>query len=219
MMHAPTSLGVTAAAGAGNHFIIQLVTTLCILSQTANITNAKPVAASDEVSTKNQEVANYNASSSSVTGSGSSLSLSSTLESSATRMPPAQEVGQLSKGARPAPPAFGVAASVRRKDAKKLEKAEKEVIDVIVTQGRGSESRSSGCRHNGLEYQDGQAVKAAETHPCDRCQCQTGKLTCYWLQCGGAPSFDCVPLFVPGACCPVYSCQSADDDFSSSVST
>ena len=39
-------------------------------------------------------------------------------------------------------------------------------------------------------------------HPCDHCQCRNGKISCYWQVCDGSPDFNCVPLFVPGTCCP-----------------
>lgn len=61
------------------------------------------------------------------------------------------------------------------------------------------------CHHNGAVYESGQMV--ATNHPCDRCTCREGKVFCYWQQCDGSPDYGCVPLFVPGSCCPVYSCE------------
>ena len=49
-------------------------------------------------------------------------------------------------------------------------------------------------------------------HPCDHCQCRNGKISCYWQVCDGSPDFNCVPLFVPGTCCPVYSCGGTGND-------
>merc|ERR1712083_749043 len=60
------------------------------------------------------------------------------------------------------------------------------------------------CHHNGSIYEHGEAL--VTDHPCDHCQCRNGKISCYWQVCDGSPDFNCVPLFVPGTCCPVYSC-------------
>jgi len=62
----------------------------------------------------------------------------------------------------------------------------------------------ASCHHNGSKYDHGEAL--VTDHPCDHCQCRNGKISCYWQVCDGSPDFNCVPLFVPGTCCPVYSC-------------
>ena len=48
-------------------------------------------------------------------------------------------------------------------------------------------------------------------HPCDQCTCRSGKLSCFWKVCDGSPDFNCVPLFVPGNCCPIYTCNKNSD--------
>jgi len=62
----------------------------------------------------------------------------------------------------------------------------------------------AACHHNGSSYDHGESL--VTDHPCDHCQCRNGKISCYWQVCDGSPDFNCVPLFVPGTCCPVYSC-------------
>jgi len=66
------------------------------------------------------------------------------------------------------------------------------------------------CHHNGSTYDHGEAL--VTDHPCDHCQCRNGKISCYWQVCDGSPDFNCVPLFVPGTCCPVYSCGGTGND-------
>merc|ERR1711963_249944 len=66
------------------------------------------------------------------------------------------------------------------------------------------------CHHNGPTYDHGDTL--VTDHPCDHCQCRNGKVSCYWQVCDGSPDFNCVPLFVPGTCCPVYSCGGVGND-------
>lgn len=61
------------------------------------------------------------------------------------------------------------------------------------------------CHYNGSIYENGDIVDT--THPCNKCKCHRGQVTCYWQQCTGAPDKTCIPLFVPGNCCPLYSCD------------
>lgn len=54
-----------------------------------------------------------------------------------------------------------------------------------------------------------------KSNPCDKCRCEHhkggGVINCFWEQCEGLPAYDCVPLFIPGACCPIYTCDSDND--------
>ena len=56
-----------------------------------------------------------------------------------------------------------------------------------------------------------------QSNPCDKCRCEQqegggkGVINCFWEQCEGLPAYDCVPLFIPGACCPIYTCDTDND--------
>merc|ERR1712117_738361 len=63
------------------------------------------------------------------------------------------------------------------------------------------------CVVNGVSYQDLETIPGS--HPCDSCRCYSGKVECIWKTCNGAPENDCVPLYVPGTCCPVYTCTNS----------
>jgi len=63
----------------------------------------------------------------------------------------------------------------------------------------------SKCHYNGSIYDNGDIVDSQ--HPCNKCKCHHGQVSCYWQQCNGSPDSKCIPLFVPGNCCPLYSCE------------
>lgn len=70
----------------------------------------------------------------------------------------------------------------------------------------------STCFHNDKIYKAGEMIKFShKSNPCDKCRCEKHKgggiINCFWQQCEGLPAYDCVPLFIPGACCPIYTCD------------
>jgi len=75
---------------------------------------------------------------------------------------------------------------------------------------------NSTCVHENITYQAGQMIKLNhKSNPCDKCRCEEheggGVINCFWEQCEGLPAYDCVPLFIPGACCPIYTCDTDND--------
>merc|ERR1711974_159660 len=65
-----------------------------------------------------------------------------------------------------------------------------------------------GCVVNGGTYQHLETIPGS--HPCDLCRCYNGDVACIWKTCKGAPEYECVPLYVPGTCCPVYTCANSE---------
>jgi len=81
-----------------------------------------------------------------------------------------------------------------------------------------SKHKNSTCVYDNKIYHAGQTIKLnQQSNPCDKCRCEQqeeggkGVISCFWEQCEGLPAYDCVPLFIPGACCPIYTCDTDND--------
>jgi len=73
----------------------------------------------------------------------------------------------------------------------------------------------STCLHDNEVYKAGELIKLShKSNPCDKCRCEKreggGIVNCFWQQCEGLPALGCIPLFIPGACCPIYTCDGDD---------
>ncbi|XP_059096344.1 uncharacterized protein LOC131890913 [Tigriopus californicus] len=89
---------------------------------------------------------------------------------------------------------------------KKQEHEEAETNTSNATQPRHRFSNGS-CFHDGQIHKNGSQIIGE--YPCKICHCYEGSILCFVQECQGSPRKDCTPLFLPGTCCPTYSCTSS----------